>query len=84
MWGAIKQWWMHSWIALDQFANAFLFGGYPDETISSRLGRLRPSCVFCRFVCRILNFVFRQPDHCKTALENERKRKGFPPELRKQ
>lgn len=57
-------------IALDQFANT-LTGGNPDMTLSGRWGRLimENRCVFCKFVCRILDYFDMQ--HCQDAAKNE-------------
>lgn len=60
-------------IALDQFINT-IFGGDPDETISSRIGKItarRPDdCRFCVFLCKMLNKI--DPDHCNKVIENDR------------
>lgn len=60
-------------IALDQFINT-IFGGDPDETISSRIGKItstRPeSCRFCVFLCKVLHKI--DPDHCNKVIEKDR------------
>lgn len=60
-------------IAIDQFFNT-VFGGDPDETISSRIGKItanRPkSCQFCVFLCKVLNKIDR--DHCNKVIELDR------------
>ena len=82
----MRFWFKQSWIAFDQFLNAFFFGGWADETMSSVLwrmeaqgkapGELRP------VVDWIAREVFRDPDHCRTAYESERARNQSPPEER--
>lgn len=62
-------------IALDQLLNA-IFGGDPDETMSSRLGkdRDRGRIVGC-VLCKILDIF--DPDHCTKSIERDRgKRPG--------
>jgi hypothetical protein len=60
-------------IAFDQVWNT-IFGGDPDETISSRLGKItvhRPeSCKFCVFICYLLHKI--DPDHCIKVVEKDR------------
>lgn len=55
-------------VALDQLVNV-LFGGDPDETISSRWGRAvaRDRCVLCRFACWVLDRF--DPGHCQKSIE---------------
>lgn len=60
-----KQYFLNLLIALDQGVNT-VFGGDPDETISSRLWRHRDNPVAGFFV-RLLNVV--EPDHCQNSLE---------------
>lgn len=51
-------------VSIDQFFNT-LFGGDPDETMSSRMGKhVDP---FCNFVCKLLNLI--QKDHCVRSIE---------------
>lgn len=52
-------------IALDQFGNT-LFGGDPDETISSRLGKHYRGTLLEKFV----DWLF-WPNHCEGAAEND-------------
>jgi hypothetical protein len=60
-------------IAFDQVMNT-IYGGDPDETISSRIGKVavtRPdSCKFCVFVCYLLDKI--DPDHCTKSVEKDR------------
>lgn len=57
-------------IALDQLLNA-LAKGDPDETISSRAGKyvVRGRGWFPCQLCKLLDIVFRQKDHCKNSIE---------------
>lgn len=61
-------------IALDQFGNA-LVGGAPDETISSRWGRLvrdkgKKAPLYARVGCYLLERIDR--GHCHDAIEFDR------------
>jgi len=58
-------------ISVDQLVNT-LFGGDPDETISSRLGKQTDHCRLCRWFCRILGKL--DPDHCLKSIEPDRGR----------
>lgn len=68
-------------IALDQLINT-LFGGWADETLSSRAyrqsikGNDRPRAI-------IDALFFWQPQHCRGAYESEQRRLQQPPELRR-
>lgn len=68
-------------VALDQLVNTF-FGGYADETISSRSHRAYVSGKrkWTRNVINVL--FFWQDDHCKEAYESEMNRSQLPPEMR--
>jgi hypothetical protein len=58
-------------ISIDQLFNT-LFGGYPDETISSRMGKKlvkKESCPVCKFLCFLLNLVDK--NHCIDSIEND-------------
>lgn len=74
--------WTHNlFISVDQFGNA-ITGGDPDETISSRLGRLRRAYRhrFFRkrpasaFIANVLDAVF--PGHTTKSIEPHRGDKG--------
>lgn len=65
-------------IALDQLGNALL-GGWPDETISSRMGR-SPDCRVCNFICRLLDKIDAR--HCARAVMLERTDAQQPPDNR--
>lgn len=56
-------------ISIDQFFNA-VFGGDPDETISSRMGkRARKGDKLGIMVCRVLNFFDK--GHCEKSIESD-------------
>ena len=68
-------------VALDQVVNT-IFGGYADETISSRSHRAYVSGKR-KWTRNILNVLFFwQDDHCKEAYESEINRMQYPPEMR--
>jgi hypothetical protein len=55
-------------ISIDQFFNALFFGD-PDETISSRCGKRRSTCRFCKWLCRHLDAIDK--NHCSDAVEKD-------------
>jgi hypothetical protein len=57
-------------ISIDQLFNA-IFGGDPDETISSRMGKRlsKHDCPFCNLICKLLNLVDR--NHCVKSIEKD-------------
>jgi len=55
-------------IGIDQFFNT-LFGGSPDETISSRVFRYKDSNVVAKTTCEVLDWI--DPNHCEDLLEPE-------------
>jgi hypothetical protein len=57
-------------LALDRYANTLLFGA-EHETISSRLGKKEGSCLFCFFICRLLDLF--EKNHCLLSIEREEK-----------
>lgn len=64
------QWFINISIAFDQFWNA-VFGGDPDETVSSRLGKqARAGNWFARRACWLLSIIYRGP-HCEEAIEED-------------
>lgn len=66
-------------IALDQLVNA-LFGGWADETLSSRVWREeRRILVAC-----IDTLFFWEDKHCAASYLSERRRLQLPPEFRRQ
>ena len=70
-------------LAIDQLVNV-LFGGYADETLSSRAYRASRHTGHWRWrVCaRVINFLFRDPEHCYKAYKSEHSGKQLPPEFR--
>lgn len=70
-------------IAIDQLFNA-LFGGWADETLSSRAWRQHGRKTGW-FILRIVidSLFFREGDHCRTAYESEQDRIQIPPEFRR-
>ncbi len=75
-------WVVHSIVAINQLINAIFLFGYPDETMSSRMNRNREHCRVCRAVCRFLNVILFQQNHCGKATDNKRMGRYLPPELR--
>lgn len=65
-------------IGVDQLGNAAL-DGYPDETISSRAGRLRDKPGW-KYLYRFFDWI--KPGHCERAEESEREHLHEPPEFR--
>lgn len=59
-------------IAIDQLLNALLAGD-PDETISSRMGKyvVRGRGFIPCVLCKLLDIVFREKDHCKNSIETD-------------
>ena len=58
-------------ISFDQSINTLL-GGLPDETISSRMGKLieQDRCPFCYFICtHLLHRI--DPNHCQKSIERD-------------
>lgn len=55
-------------IALDQLANAILFGD-PDETLSSRAGKGVDRYIVWYLLCVILDYF--DPDHCEKYIEED-------------
>jgi len=56
-------------ISVDQLFNTVL-GGYPDETMSSRMGKrlvTKKDCVVCVVLCRLLGYI--DENHCKESIE---------------
>jgi hypothetical protein len=68
-------------IALDQLCNA-VFGGWPDETLSSRAWRweVKGKRSWPRKVIDAL--FFWDKDHCRESFESERQGRWLPPEAR--
>lgn len=78
----IKTWGYHVLIAIDQLFNA-LIGGAADETLSSRtyrravLTQSKPKKRW-RVLYKIINGLFFDKNHCRTAWESEINRKQYP------
>lgn len=70
-------------IGLDQLINA-LFGGWPDETVSSRAWRWELAGVrsWPRKLLDGLALILGDKDHCRESFESERLGRQLPPELR--
>ena len=64
----VKRWTFNVLVGFDQLANA-VFGGDPDETISSRCGKREHSNRFCKWLCSILHRL--DPRHCAEAIEHD-------------
>lgn len=58
-------------VATDQWLNAALFGGDPDETISSVLGKKYYDSRMARILCAIISYVFRESKHCRKWIEHD-------------
>lgn len=69
-WTKLKRYCWNWLILIDQAFNV-LFGGDPDETISSRIGkRTKEDCSVCYYICRMLHWL--DPDHCTKVIEHDR------------
>lgn len=79
----MKHWFKQLLIALDQALNA-IFGGWADETFSSRCWRNRhkPGWKQARRVLDFVAALFGDVDHCKASYDSEWLRLQSPPELR--
>lgn len=55
-------------IAIDQLANALLLGD-PDETISSRIGKIRHKNKFADFLSRLLHLIDK--NHVEESREDD-------------
>jgi len=75
----MQRWLLDILVALDQLLNVLLkwplnriFGiqgfGYPDETISSVLGKHYGKCRLCRVFCSALSKILGD-QHCRRAIE---------------
>lgn len=70
-------------VALDQLVNT-IFGGYADETMSSRCWRLREFQPYKTLLPVIDTVLFFDPQHCETSYLNEIARKYLPADLPRQ
>ncbi len=64
----IKKYLWNILISIDQFVNT-LFGGDPDETISSRLGKIYTKSTFAYYVCKFLSIFDKR--HCQKSIESD-------------
>lgn len=73
-----------SWIALDQFINAWLFNGWADETISARAYRnsVQSKAKWIIFERWINRLFFWQHKHCEQSYRAEVERLHVPPMYR--
>jgi hypothetical protein len=62
----MKRWLLNILIAIDQLVNA-VCGGDPDETISSRCGKVVKKSRFAYWLCRFLNLL--DPRHSERSIE---------------
>jgi hypothetical protein len=69
----VKQYGWNLLISLDQLLNTLL-GGHPDETLSSRMGKYvqKGRGVIPCVLCKILDVIFREKDHCIKNIESDR------------
>ena len=65
-------------LAIDQLINVLMLGD-PDETISSRAGRVFPDSIWTKFIDFIM---FYQTNHCHKAIEKEGYRDILFPRIR--
>ncbi len=68
-------------ISMTQAGNA-IFGGYPDEALSSRAHRQQHKRRWRIARSAINRLFFWQGDHCAGAYLAERQRRQYPPSLR--
>jgi len=63
-------------VVLSTLINVVFLGGRTNEMTSGKLYRLRErgNCRWCAWVCRRLNWIFRESDHCREAYEADRRR----------
>ena len=73
------KWLWNILISIDQFFNVLLSPllnwmlkpearfGFPDETLSSVLGKNRERCKTCYWICRALHWI--DPNHCEKSIE---------------
>ncbi len=66
----LSTWILDVLIGVDETANA-VSGGNPYDTISARLGRAMKTSRFARAACKVLGWVFRNPNHCQQAIIDE-------------
>lgn len=66
----MKKYLLNLLIGIDQLVNTIL-GGYPDETISSRIGKrvVKGDSWLCNSLSKLLNLVDK--NHCIDAIEKD-------------
>jgi len=66
----MKKYFLNLLISVDQLINT-IFGGYPDETISSRIGKhvFKNDSWLCDILSKLLNLVDK--NHCVDAIEKD-------------
>lgn len=69
----LKKYFWNILIAIDQFFNA-LFGGDPDETISSRTGKLRNKRLWARCLSAFLDIF--EWNHTEKSIEEDEGKDG--------
>jgi len=62
----LKMYIMNILLGIDQLANVIMLGD-PDETISSRAGRVWPNSTWRKFIDKLF---FWQTNHCHKAIES--------------
>jgi len=67
----IKKYFLNIAIWLDQGFNVVFLFGDPDETISSVLGKRYVKSKTARILCHWISQVFREPKHCRKAIEED-------------
>lgn len=73
-----RPYWLSILIAVDQLANALLWG-YVDETLSSRAHRCAPDKRRWAVAENVINAIFFwEPDHCRIAYQAELAREHSP------
>ena len=79
----LRRWGKQVLVALDQLVNA-LFGGWADETLSSRCWRKRDKTRWkqARMALDFVAALLGDADHCRASYDSERLRLQCPPELR--
>lgn len=80
---SFRHWGKQVLVALDQLVNA-LFGGWADETLSSRCWRKRDKTGWkqARMALDLVAALLGDVDHCRGSYVSERLRLQCPPELR--
>jgi len=64
----MRQYLIHILVSIDQLLNTIL-GGHPDETLSSRCGKIVDQCVLCKMLCRFLDIFDK--NHCTKHIEHD-------------